>query len=153
MRPVVSKGNQCYLITSSVNEIFPPVSLNFAGSASMILKPEDYLLQENSIGGAAEWCIGFQKIQGQGITILGDLVLKNKIIVYDLAAQRIGWANYDCSLSVNVSTSTSTGKSEYVNAGQLSESSSLRNVPYKLIRCSITAFLVHIFIFHSLLLL
>ncbi|CDP17265.1 unnamed protein product [Coffea canephora] len=46
--------------------------------------------------GAAVWCIGFQKIQGQGLTILGDLVLKDKIVVYDLAGQRIGWANYDC---------------------------------------------------------
>ncbi|KAL6513811.1 hypothetical protein OROMI_034463 [Orobanche minor] len=24
-----------------------------------------------------------------------DLVLKDKIVVYDLAGQRIGWANYD----------------------------------------------------------
>ena len=28
-----------------------------------------------------------------------DLVLKDKIIVYDLAHQRIGWANYDCKFS------------------------------------------------------
>ncbi|CDP13829.1 unnamed protein product [Coffea canephora] len=41
-------------------------------------------------------CISFRKIQGQGLTILGDLVLKDKIVVYDLAGQRIGWANYDC---------------------------------------------------------
>jgi hypothetical protein len=25
-------------------------------------------------GGAAVWCIGFQKIQGQGVTILGGIV-------------------------------------------------------------------------------
>ncbi|KAK3043612.1 hypothetical protein RJ639_001674 [Escallonia herrerae] len=96
VRPVVSRGNQCYLVASSVSQIFPTVSLNFAGGASMILLPEDYLLQQNSVSGAAVWCIGFQKIQGQGITILGDLVLKDKIVVYDLAGQRIGWANYDC---------------------------------------------------------
>ncbi|KAK9279856.1 hypothetical protein L1049_013538 [Liquidambar formosana] len=153
VRPVLSKGTQCYLITSSVSEIFPPVSLNFAGGASMILKPEDYLLQQNSVGGAAVWCIGFQKIQGQGITILGDLVLKDKIFVYDLAGQRIGWANYDCSLSVNVSTTTNAGKSEYVNAGQLGESSSMQNVPYKLIPISIITFLFHILVFHSFLFL
>ncbi|KAL0369587.1 UNVERIFIED_CONTAM: Aspartic proteinase-like protein 2 [Sesamum angustifolium] len=92
VRPLLSKGNQCYLTTSSISEIFPPVSLNFAGGASMILRPQDYLLQQNSVGGAAVWCIGIQKIQGQGITILGDLVLKDKIVVYDLAGQRIGWA-------------------------------------------------------------
>ncbi|GLT80822.1 hypothetical protein SLA2020_522380 [Shorea laevis] len=135
-RSVVSKGTQCYLITSSVTEVFPQVSLNFADGASMILYPQDYLLQQNSIGGAAVWCIGFQKISGQGITILGDLVLKDKIVVYDLANQRLGWVNYDCSQPVNVSTTTSNGKSEYVNAGQLSDSSP-QNTP----RSSITSFI------------
>ena len=33
----------------SVKGIFPTVSLNFAGGVSMNLKPEDYLLQQNSI--------------------------------------------------------------------------------------------------------
>ncbi|XP_028124782.1 3-hydroxy-3-methylglutaryl coenzyme A reductase mlcD-like [Camellia sinensis] len=117
-RPFLSQGIQCYLIASSISMIVPTVSVNFAGGASMILKPEDYLLQQTSIGGAVVWCIGFQKIKGQGITILGDLVLKDKIVVYDLAGQRIGWANYDCSLTVNVSATTSTGTSEFVNAGQ-----------------------------------
>ncbi|KAI7983445.1 Aspartic proteinase-like protein 2 [Camellia lanceoleosa] len=143
-RPFLSQGIQCYLIASSISMIFPTVSLNFAGGASMILKPEDYLLQQNSIGGAAVWCIGFQKIKGQGITILGDLVLKDKIVVYDLAGQRIGWANYDCSLSVNVSATTSTGTTEFVNAGQIGQSSSPQNTPFKLIPIIIAAFLLHV---------
>jgi len=33
----------------SVTEVFPQVSLNFAGGASMILRPQDYLIQQNSI--------------------------------------------------------------------------------------------------------
>ncbi|KAF5447601.1 hypothetical protein F2P56_033141 [Juglans regia] len=150
-QPVLSKGNQCYLITSSVADVFPQVSLNFAGGASMILRPQDYLLQQNSVGSSAVWCIGLQKIQGQGITILGDLVLRDKIFVYDLAGQRIGWANYDCSMSVNVSATTSAGKSEYVNAGQISESSSVQNEPYKEIVISVIAFLMHISLLGSFL--
>ncbi|GER42683.1 eukaryotic aspartyl protease family protein [Striga asiatica] len=139
--PTLNRGNQCYLTTSSVSEIFPTVSLNFAGGASMVLRPQDYLLQQNSVGGATVWCIGIQKLQGQGITILGDLVLKDKIVVYDLASQRIGWANYDCSLSVNVST-TSNGRTEFVNAGQI-DSSSVGLEPYKLISSVATAFLLN----------
>lgn len=127
VRTVVSRGNQCFLITDSVSDIFPQVSLNFAGGASMVLRPQDYLIQQNSIGGAAVWCIGFQKTQGQGVTILGDLVLKDKIVVYDLVGQRIGWANYDCSLTVNVSASTGTGRSEFVNAGEIGGSNSLHD--------------------------
>lgn len=82
VRPYLSKGNHCYLISSrfvfylyypssisivmrsllhclnpemhvcfvlSINDIFPQVSLNFAGGASMILIPQDYLVQQSSI--------------------------------------------------------------------------------------------------------
>uniref|UniRef100_A0A5B6Z010 Putative aspartic proteinase-like protein 2 isoform X1 n=1 Tax=Davidia involucrata TaxID=16924 RepID=A0A5B6Z010_DAVIN len=135
--PIISKGNQCYLVSTSITEIFPPVALNFAGGASMVLKPEDYLVHLGFVDGAAMWCIGFQKDQDSGITILGDLVLKDKIIVYDLARQRIGWADYDCSLSVNVSITS--GKDEFINAGQLSVSSSSRNTLFKLILTNTTA--------------
>ncbi|KVI00122.1 Aspartic peptidase [Cynara cardunculus var. scolymus] len=144
VQPLISKGNQCYLITASTPEIFPTVSLNFAGGASMILRPQDYLLQQNSVGGAAVWCIGFQKIRGQGITILGDLVLKDRIVVYDLGGQRIGWANYDCTSSVNVSTTSSGGRSEYVNAGQIGGSRSLRNTRYELISIVVVALVLQL---------
>ncbi|KAM6568718.1 hypothetical protein CsatB_016703 [Cannabis sativa] len=130
--PIISKGNQCYIVPTSVSDIFPPVSLNFAGGATMVLKPEEYLMRQGLVGAAALWCVGFQKVQSGGITILGDLVLKDKIFVYDLAHQRIGWANYDCSTSVNVSVTTS--KDEYINAGQLSStSSSLREMLSKML--------------------
>lgn len=130
VRPLLSRGNSCYLITSSVSDVFPEVSLNFAGGASMVLKPQDYLLEQNSIAGAAVWCMGFQKIDGQGMTILGDLVLKDKIIVYDLANQRIGWVNYDCSQSVNVSTSTGSNTNTYISTGQLSNSPLRASISY-----------------------
>ncbi|KAK2448883.1 aspartic proteinase [Trifolium repens] len=112
-------GNQCFLTTNSITDFFPQVSLNFAGGASMDLRPQDYLIQHNPINGGAVWCIGFQKIKGQGVTILGDLVLKDKIVVYDLDGQRIGWADYDCSLPVNVSAAIGNGR--HVNTGKLSE--------------------------------
>ncbi|XP_057512131.1 aspartic proteinase 36 isoform X1 [Actinidia eriantha] len=148
--PVTSKGHQCYVVPTSITEIFPPVALNFAGGASMVLRPEDYLLHYGIFDSAALWCIGFQKVQYQGITILGDLVLKDKIVVYDLAHQRLGWADYDCSSSVNVSITTS--KDEFINAGQLSASSSSRNRIFKLISTSIIL-LVNISLFIGFLLL
>ncbi|KGN46902.1 aspartic proteinase-like protein 2 [Cucumis sativus] len=147
---VVLKGNRCYVTSSSVSDIFPQVSLNFAGGASLVLGAQDYLIQQNSVGGTTVWCIGFQKIPGQGITILGDLVLKDKIFIYDLANQRIGWTNYDCSMSVNVSTATKTGKSEFVNAGQFSDSGSMQNQPDRFIlNLSIFVLFVQLYIFTS----
>ncbi|XP_016494938.1 aspartic proteinase 36 isoform X1 [Nicotiana tabacum] len=128
-RLVISGRKPCYLVSSSISDMFPPVSLNFAGGASMDLRPSDYLVHMGFYEGAAMWCIGFQR-DDAGVTILGDLVLKDKIIVYDLARKRIGWADYDCSSPVNVSTTS--GKDEFINAGQLSVSSSSSRVYFNL---------------------
>ncbi|KAI4349063.1 hypothetical protein L6164_009705 [Bauhinia variegata] len=141
--PIISKGNQCYRVPFSVGDVFPQVSLNFAGGASMLLKPEQYLMHSGFVDGAAMWCIGFQKVQA-GLIILGDLVLKDKIFVYDLAHQRIGWANYDCSLAVNVSVTTS--KDEYINAGQLHVSCSQVDILTKLLPLSIMILFMHIIV-------
>ncbi|KAK4764563.1 hypothetical protein SAY86_025653 [Trapa natans] len=153
-RAILSKGNQCYLISSSANDVFPQVSLNFEGGTSLLLGPQDYLLQQTSIDGATVWCMGFQRNQCQAITILGDIVLKNKIFVYDLAGQRIGWANYDCSMSVNVSTAISTGRDDYINTGDFSHGFSIKvATPSKLIAWSWVASTVHVLIlgiFHFL---
>lgn len=112
--PIMSNGEQCYLVSTSINDMFPPVSLNFAGGASMMLRPQDYLFHYGFYDGSSMWCIGFsQALEEQNI--LGDLVLKDKVFVYDLARQRIGWANYDCSMSVNVSV---TSGKDIVNSGQ-----------------------------------
>ncbi|CAI9783140.1 unnamed protein product [Fraxinus pennsylvanica] len=140
-RPIISKGNQCYLVSTSMAQIFPPVSINFAGSVSMVLRPENYLVHMGFIDGNATWCIGFVKVKSPGTTILGDLVLKDKIFVYDLAHQRIGWADHDCSLSVNVSITS--GKDEFVNAGQLNVSSGSSSILLKQINKSNNALLLH----------
>ncbi|KAL9426884.1 hypothetical protein AB3S75_033631 [Citrus x aurantiifolia] len=138
--PTMSKGKQCYLVSNSVSDIFPRVSLNFEGGASMVLKPEEYLIHLGFYDGAAMWCIGFEKSPG-GVSILGDLVLKDKIFVYDLARQRVGWANYDCSLSVNVSITS--GKDQFMSAGQLSMSSSSIEMLFKVLPLSILALFMH----------
>ncbi|KAH6798840.1 Eukaryotic aspartyl protease family protein [Perilla frutescens var. frutescens] len=44
VRPAISKGNQCYLLSTSLSEVFPEVAFNFAGGASMVLRPIDYLV-------------------------------------------------------------------------------------------------------------
>ncbi|KZV29469.1 aspartic protein-like protein 2-like [Dorcoceras hygrometricum] len=144
--PVVSNGNQCYLVKTSVTEMFPPVSFNFAGGASLVLRPVDYLIQMGFSDSAAIWCIGLVKVKNEATTILGDLVLKDKIVVYDLANQRIGWADYDCSLSVNVSITF--GKDEFVNAGELIvSSSSSSNISFKSTHEIINSLLLHVLLY------
>ncbi|XP_015882064.2 aspartic proteinase 36 isoform X2 [Ziziphus jujuba] len=142
--PVVSHGIQCYSVSSSTN-IFPQVSLNFAGGASMVLGPESYLIEQDSDAVSTTWCIGFQKSDTHDLTILGDLVLVDKIVVYDLAGQQIGWADYDCSMSVNVST---TG-TKSVNTDPRKVDSSLQNEALKLTPITIISFLMLISMLNS----
>ncbi|XP_019452715.1 PREDICTED: aspartic proteinase-like protein 2 isoform X2 [Lupinus angustifolius] len=107
-----SNGFHCYLVTNSVlnfTDIFPAISLNFANHASLVLRPQDYLLPF-SMFNSERWCLGFHKTRDT--TILGDIVLKDKIFVYDLAKQRIGWTNYNCSKPINVSPSNGKGRSD-----------------------------------------
>ncbi|CAK7343298.1 unnamed protein product [Dovyalis caffra] len=133
--PIVSKGNQCYLVSTSVSQMFPLATFNFAGGASMVLKPEDYLIPFGSSGGSAMWCIGFQKVQG--VTILGDLVLKDKIFVSDTFKFFLSG-----SLSVNVSV---TSSKDFINAGQLSVSSSSRDIMlFELLPLIFMVLLMHI---------
>ncbi|KAM7468321.1 hypothetical protein LguiB_015883 [Lonicera macranthoides] len=137
--PYTLKGYQCYIVSTSMTEMFPPVTFNFARGASMILKPVDYLVQMGFVDGSPLWCIGFQKAL-DGITIVGDLILKDKIFVYDLEHQRIGWADYDCSSPVNVSITSS--KDESVDAGELSVSGSSKNVFLEVVPSSTCAIII-----------
>ncbi|XP_019152527.1 PREDICTED: aspartic proteinase-like protein 2 isoform X2 [Ipomoea nil] len=128
--PFVSKeGIKCYVVnasSSSITDIFPPVVLNFDGGATLVLRPRDYLFRYDHLDRNEVWCNGFLKHE---LTILGDLVLKDKIVVYDIANQRVGWADHDCSTTVNVSITS--GKDEFTNAGQLSVNRSPRSAFHK----------------------
>ncbi|CAH9140038.1 unnamed protein product [Cuscuta epithymum] len=84
---------QCYASTTRVFSIFPILRFNFAGGASMTLRPIDYLIRQDSVDGAGHWCLGLLK--SERVSVLGDLILKDKIVVYDLLNQQIGWTDYD----------------------------------------------------------
>ena len=47
-------------LCASVNDVFPEVHLNFAGGALMVLKPKDYLLEQNSIVSFPALYLSFQ---------------------------------------------------------------------------------------------
>uniref|UniRef100_A0A453FNN9 Peptidase A1 domain-containing protein n=2 Tax=Aegilops tauschii TaxID=37682 RepID=A0A453FNN9_AEGTS len=144
-RSVVSKGTQCFVTSGSVDSSFPTATLYFKGGVAMTVKPENYLLQQATSDNNVLWCIGWQR--SQGITILGDLVLKEKIFVYDLGNMRMGWADYDCSLSVNVTSSS--GKNQYVNTGQFDVNGSPRHYS-GLVPTGVAVALVHMLIFGAI---
>ncbi|EFJ08415.1 hypothetical protein SELMODRAFT_131679 [Selaginella moellendorffii] len=85
-----------------IYKLFPNVVLYFEG-ASMTLTPAEYLIRQASAANAPIWCMGWQSMGSAEselqYTIFGDLVLKNKLVVYDLERGRIGWRPFDCKTS------------------------------------------------------
>lgn len=100
---------------SDLSSVFPSVTLNFEG-ASMDLVPTNYLIKTQTTTGD-RWCLGWQSSSSanlEGLTILGDIVLKNKLVIYDLGKGQIGWVDYNCKSSILVSNGSA---GEVLNSG------------------------------------
>ncbi|KAK9062839.1 hypothetical protein SSX86_020029 [Deinandra increscens subsp. villosa] len=100
---VVEKMFKCYQYSGNIDDGFPVVNLHFGNSLTLNVLPRHYFFQVEE----DEWCIGFQNSNlkeknGKEITLLGDLVLSDKLVTYDLENQVIGWTDYDCSSSIKV---------------------------------------------------
>ncbi|XP_051118251.1 aspartic proteinase 36 isoform X2 [Andrographis paniculata] len=109
----------CFEFSERVDEGFPNITLHFENSLSLMVYPHDYLFHFEDL-----MCIGWQN-SGMGsqdkknITVLGDLVLSNKLVLYDLEKQSIGWTEYNCSSSIQLKDEI-TGSVHLVGAHSLS---------------------------------
>ncbi|KAF3338941.1 aspartic proteinase-like protein 2 isoform X1 [Carex littledalei] len=79
----------------SIDEGFPEVIFKFEDSLTLHVYPHDYLFENEK-----DYCFGFQNgglqsKEGRDMFLLGDLVLSNKLVVYDLENQVIGWTDYN----------------------------------------------------------
>uniref|UniRef100_A0ACD5W8Y6 Uncharacterized protein n=1 Tax=Avena sativa TaxID=4498 RepID=A0ACD5W8Y6_AVESA len=108
-----SKGQLCFVTSTSIDLSFPSVELHFAGGAKMKLQPHNYLY--HSQVKESTYCIAWFRNAGRQVTLLGDIVLVDKVLVHDLGNMRLGWADYDCSRPVNI---TSSPKKKTISSGQ-----------------------------------
>ncbi|PSS23998.1 Aspartic proteinase-like protein [Actinidia chinensis var. chinensis] len=132
----------CFQYSDSIDDGFPPVTFHFERSLSLKVYPREYLFPFEGF-----WCIGWQNSGLQSgdmrnITLLGDLVLSNKLVLYDLENQAIGWTEYNCSSSIQIKDEL-TGSVHLVGAHYLSSAWSLRS-PRAIIFLLITALLHHL---------
>ncbi|XP_042008635.1 aspartic proteinase 36-like [Salvia splendens] len=109
----------CFDFAGSVDDGFPIVTLHFQNSLSLRVYPHEYLFSFEDL-----MCIGWQNsgLESQdkkNITILGDLVLANKLVLYDLEKHAIGWTEYNCSSSIQIKDEI-TGSVHLVGAHTLS---------------------------------
>ncbi|EXC29956.1 Aspartic proteinase-like protein 2 [Morus notabilis] len=93
----------CFQFTGNVDDGFPIVKFRFDKSLTLTVYPHEYLFQIRE----DVWCIGWQNSglqskDGKEMILLGDMVLSNKLVLYDLENQSIGWTEYNCSTSIKV---------------------------------------------------
>ncbi|PWZ23912.1 Aspartic proteinase-like protein 2 [Zea mays] len=89
----------CFQFSGSVDDGFPVITFSFEGGLTMNVYPDDYLFQNRN----DLYCMGFLDGGVQtDIVLLGDLVLSNKLVVYDLEKEVIGWTEYNCSSSIKI---------------------------------------------------
>ncbi|XP_044344360.1 aspartic proteinase 36 isoform X1 [Triticum aestivum] len=110
---LVKNSDRCFVTSINIDLSFPTLTLHFAGGAVMKLKPNNYLRSEDEV----IYCIAWKRNYGEQITVLGDIVLKDKIIVHDLENMLFGWMDFDCSRPVNV---TSSIRKKRVSSGNVS---------------------------------
>ncbi|XP_071702250.1 aspartic proteinase 36-like [Rutidosis leptorrhynchoides] len=99
----VEKIFKCYKYSGNIDDGFPDITFHFANSLSLKVSPHQYFFQIDD----DEWCIGFQNSNlqdksGGDLTLLGDLVLSDRLVTYDMENGAIGWTDYDCTSSIKV---------------------------------------------------
>ncbi|XP_002515672.2 aspartic proteinase 36 isoform X1 [Ricinus communis] len=99
---IVRDEYTCFQYSGSVDDGFPNVTFHFENSVFLKVHPHEYLFPFEGL-----WCIGWQNSGMQSrdrrnMTLLGDLVLSNRLVLYDLENQAIGWTEYNCSSSIKV---------------------------------------------------
>ncbi|XP_062225359.1 aspartic proteinase 36-like isoform X2 [Phragmites australis] len=93
----------CFQYSGSVDDAFPTITFHFEDDLPLHVYPHEYFFQN----GNDLYCVGFQNgglqsKDGKDMVLLGDLVLSNKLVVYDLENQVIGWTDYNCSSSIKI---------------------------------------------------
>ncbi|KAL1322456.1 hypothetical protein HN51_067451 [Arachis hypogaea] len=113
----------CFSYEGNVDDGFPIVKFHFDG-ISLPVYPRDYLFPFKD----DMRCIGWQRSapskSSKDTFLLGDLVLSNKLVVYDAENMLIGWTDYNCSSSIKVKDET-TGAVYTVGAHNISSASSI----------------------------
>ncbi|KAK8960137.1 Aspartic proteinase-like protein 2 [Platanthera guangdongensis] len=115
----------CFQFFGSIDDAFPKITFIFEDSLELLIYPSDYFFEN----GDSILCTGFQNSalqsrDGKDIFLLGDLVLSNKLVVYDLENQVIGWTDYNCSSSIKIEDDK-TGAIYIVDAQNISSARSL----------------------------
>ncbi|KVI04435.1 hypothetical protein Ccrd_017252, partial [Cynara cardunculus var. scolymus] len=135
---IVDQQFTCYKYSGNVDKGFPVVTFHFANSLSLKVYPHQYLFEVED----HEWCVGFQDSNlqtkdGKDLTLLGDLVLTDKVVTYDMEKKTIGWIEHNCSSSIKVKDDES-GKLYSVSSHNISPAGRINASTGIIVACFMT---------------
>lgn len=97
--PDPSYGDICFANAgrdiSQASKIFPAVSFVFGNGQQFSLSPENYLFRHLKVHGA--YCLGIFQNANDPTTLLGGIIVRNTLVTYDRANDKIGFWKTNCS--------------------------------------------------------
>ncbi|GAB4852292.1 hypothetical protein Ancab_016484 [Ancistrocladus abbreviatus] len=80
---------------SQLSKTFPEVEMIFNNGQKLSLFPENYLFRHTKVRGA--YCLGIFQNGKDTTTLLGGIVVRNTLVTYDRAKNRVGFWKTNCS--------------------------------------------------------
>ncbi|KAB2626527.1 aspartic proteinase nepenthesin-1-like [Pyrus ussuriensis x Pyrus communis] len=77
------------------SDTFPEVDMIFGNGEKLTLSPENYLFRHSKVRGA--YCLGIFQNGKDPTTLLGGIVVRNTLVMYDRAHSKIGFWKTNCS--------------------------------------------------------
>lgn len=80
---------------SQLSKSFPAVDMVFGNGDKLSLSPENYLFRHSKVRGA--YCLGIFKNGKDPTTLLGGIIVRNILVMYDREHTKIGFWKTNCS--------------------------------------------------------
>uniref|UniRef100_A0A5B6YW79 Putative aspartic proteinase-like protein 2 n=1 Tax=Davidia involucrata TaxID=16924 RepID=A0A5B6YW79_DAVIN len=80
---------------SQLSKSFPAVDMVFGNGQKLLLSPENYLFQHSKVRGA--YCLGIFQNGKDPTTLLGGIIVRNTLVMYDREHEKIGFWKTNCS--------------------------------------------------------
>lgn len=80
---------------SQLSNTFPVVDMVFGNRQKLSLSPENYLFRHSKVPGA--YCLGIFQNGKDPTTLLGGIIVRNTLVMYDREHEKIGFWKTNCS--------------------------------------------------------
>ncbi|GMH17964.1 hypothetical protein Nepgr_019805 [Nepenthes gracilis] len=80
---------------SQLSKTFPEAEMVFSNGQKLSLSPENYLFRHTKVHGA--YCLGIFPNGKDPTTLLGGIIVRNTLVTYDRANERVGFWKTNCS--------------------------------------------------------